>query len=72
MEFTEEIDPNAELMTFYEFYEEAVMGYLTDSDGHGYPSNGKMVNKEETVLPSEALLWKFNEPEYSHVLWFNK
>ena len=72
MEFTEEIDPNAELTTVYDFYEEAVKGWLMDTDGFGYASNGEMVNKDEEILPSDALLWKINEPEYSHVVWYNK
>jgi hypothetical protein len=72
MEFNEEIDFGADVMTVPEFYEGVRTCCFSDYDGFGYASNGKMVNRNEQVMPSDVGAWKLRLPEYSHVVWYNK
>ena len=58
------------LMTMEEFIEDTKSGGLTDYDGSGNYSDGRMMS-DRGISPSEAAHGR-HDKQWSHVVWFNK
>ena len=57
-------------MTIPDFVDACKCGMFTDYDGCGYyATETEMTNQE--IRPSDVLKKQYN-PEYSHVVWFNR
>jgi len=67
--FDQPIPDYGDLMTVEAFNEACEETMFTDYDGHGYPSDGKMMDREVVVEPSSRAIML---PGATHVVWFNK
>lgn len=66
----EENEDYGDVMSTDEFYEHVKSGFIIDSDGHGYPSNGT----EHIYLGvgvKDLAACKYSNT-VSHVIWYNK
>jgi hypothetical protein len=62
---------NDEVIPRSSFEDQVEVGCFIDYDGSGYYSDGKVYFRDEPAIPSIILKNGIN-PNFSHVVWFNK